>query len=126
MSTAILELREERSFTQLDFDAFAALSGDNNPVHVDPDFAAGSRFGRTVAHGVLLTGVIRGMIEQLLPGSHQLDQVVTYVAPTFAGEPMLFQARLEAETGNAYRCTFSVQRVSDGAVTCEGNCKVQT
>ena len=38
----------ERTLTQGDFDAFATLSGDDNPIHVDPAFAARTRFGRTL------------------------------------------------------------------------------
>ena len=37
----------KRSFTQQDFARFADLSGDNNPIHVDPQFSARTRFGRT-------------------------------------------------------------------------------
>ena len=44
----------ERVFSQSDFDRFAALSGDDNPIHVNPEFAARSRFGRPVCHGMLL------------------------------------------------------------------------
>ena len=39
-----------RSFSQSDFNEFASLSGDNNPIHTDAEFAAQSRFGRPVAH----------------------------------------------------------------------------
>ena len=46
------------SFTQAQFDRFAALSGDDNPIHVDPQFAARTRFGRTVAHGMFLLSLI--------------------------------------------------------------------
>jgi 3-hydroxybutyryl-CoA dehydratase len=35
-------------------DAYAVASGDYNPIHVDPDFAARSQFGGTIAHGMLV------------------------------------------------------------------------
>ena len=44
------------------FDRFARLSGDDNPIHVDPAFSARTRFGRTVAHGMLLYGRVWAMI----------------------------------------------------------------
>ncbi len=46
-----------RVFSQTDFDRFAALSGDDNPIHVDAEFSARTRFGRTVAHGMLLYSI---------------------------------------------------------------------
>jgi len=48
----------KRVFSQADFDRFAALSGDNNPIHVDPTFAARTKFGRTVAHGMFIYSVV--------------------------------------------------------------------
>jgi len=41
-------------FSRAEFDEFARLSGDDNPIHIDPAFAAEPKFGRTVAHGMLI------------------------------------------------------------------------
>jgi len=53
--------------TQRDFDRFAELSGDDNPIHVDPAFAARTRFQKPVAQGMLLYGLICRAIGLLLP-----------------------------------------------------------
>lgn len=45
---------ETHTLRQADFDLFAGISGDNNPIHVDPAFSARTRFGHTVSHGMLL------------------------------------------------------------------------
>jgi acyl-CoA synthetase (AMP-forming)/AMP-acid ligase II len=58
----------KRSFTQEDFDRFADLSGDNNPIHVDPEFSAHTHFGRTVAHGMLLYSTICRVLSTQYPG----------------------------------------------------------
>lgn len=79
---------ETKTFTQAEFDTFARLSGDDNPIHVDPDFATRTRFGRTVAHGMLLYSVICGTINKHFPGAAQLSQALMFPAPTFAGETM--------------------------------------
>jgi acyl dehydratase len=60
------QISEVKTFTQAEFDAFARLSGDDNPIHVDPEFSARTRFGRTVAHGMLLYGVNCGATVILL------------------------------------------------------------
>lgn len=83
----------QRTFTQKDFDRFAALSGDDNPIHVDPDFAAKTRFGKTVAHGMLLYSTLCGFLGTRYPGpgSIQVYQEMTFHSPTFVGEEVIFQ-----------------------------------
>jgi len=76
------------SFTQAQFDRFAALSGDDNPIHVDPDFAARTRFGRTVAHGMFLYANVRRALGQLAPGASQAEQSLLFPAPTYTDEPL--------------------------------------
>lgn len=116
----------ERVFTQADFDAFAALSGDDNPIHVDPEFAARSRFGRTVAHGALLCAVLRGLALRLIPGGRPVDQSVIFPAPTFAEEMMLFEAELVERAGDRARLAIRCRRAGDGTVTCEGEITLAT
>jgi len=75
------------TFTQEQFDEFARLSGDNNPIHVDPTFAAGTRFGKTVAHGMFLFSVMNAELARLgLTGL--THQELMFSGPTYAGEPM--------------------------------------
>jgi len=114
----------ERSFSQADFDHFAQMSGDNNPIHVDPVFSAGTRFGRTVAHGLLLCSVLRGLIEQLLPGRRLVEQSVIFPAPTFTGERMCFTVAVSSADDSGTNIKLEVSRVTDGIVTCQGHGRV--
>ncbi|MEZ4769434.1 MAG: MaoC family dehydratase [Caldilineales bacterium] len=84
-----------RAFTQDDFDRFAALSGDDNPIHVDPAFAARSKFGRTVAHGMLLYSAVSTTLSSRWPhlGCKQLVQELKFPAPTYAEQAV--EIRLE-------------------------------
>jgi len=119
-----LEASVVRSFTQADFDRFARLSGDNNPIHCDPEFSARTRFGRTVAHGLLLCSVLRGVVDQLIPGGRVVEQSVMFPAPTFANELMRFQARIAGAADELSALELLVTRESDGEITCQGNCRV--
>lgn len=110
----------ERAFDQADFDAFAMLSGDDNPIHVDAGFAAESRFGRTVAHGVLLCSVLRGLADFLLPGARQTAQDVAFPAPTYAGEAIRFSVEIMDRGRDRAVVAIAARRVADGAVTCRG------
>jgi 3-hydroxybutyryl-CoA dehydratase len=96
--------------TQAMIDGFARLSGDANPIHVEPDFCAASGFGHPVAHGAMLTG-------WLLDAAREAGQSMTlgtiaamFPAPAFANEP------LHAVNGPE---AWKLQRVSDGICVCE-------
>ncbi|WP_300531090.1 MaoC/PaaZ C-terminal domain-containing protein [Maricaulis sp.] len=113
-----------RSFRQSDFDAFAALSGDDNAIHTDPAFAARTRFGKTVAHGAMLCAVLRGLVDQLVPGGRQLRQSTMYPAPSPVDEVLRFEARIREESEHRVMLDLSVLRVSDGEITCRGETEV--
>jgi acyl dehydratase len=74
-------------FTQEQFDEFARLSGDDNPIHVDATFAAGTRFGRTVAHGMFLFSVMSAALARV-EGFRPVYQELLFNGPTYAGEEM--------------------------------------
>lgn len=119
-----MELIEERRLSQADFDAFAALSGDNNPIHVDAEFSARTRFGRTVAHGMLLDSVLRGLLDKLLPGARLQARQLKFTAPTFADEAIAFRVAEVARSDEAITLSLSCRRLADGTLTCEGRAVV--
>lgn len=49
-----------RTVSEADIASFAALTGDTHPQHVDPEWAAGSRFGEQIAHGLLVLSFAAG------------------------------------------------------------------
>ncbi len=113
-----------RTFTQDDFNRFAALSGDDNPIHVDPEFSARTKFGRTVAHGMLLYGVICGAVSEHFPGAQQLSQDLRFPSPTYADEEMTIQLTVKDVNAAAVRIEAAIARPS-GQVTCEGTMVVR-
>ncbi|MES3630585.1 MAG: MaoC family dehydratase [Longimonas sp.] len=59
----------KRVITAEDVQTFADITGDDNPLHVDPDYAAeNSRFGKPVVHGVFLLGLISKVLGRDYPG----------------------------------------------------------
>ncbi|MYD36923.1 MAG: MaoC family dehydratase [Dehalococcoidia bacterium] len=54
-----------RTVTQERIAAYAEASGDHNPVHLDADFAATTRFGGTIAHGMILFGYMSEALSQV-------------------------------------------------------------
>lgn len=106
--------------TQAEFDAFAEVSGDDNPIHVDPEFSARTRFGRTVAHGMLLYSRLWAMVRATWPGRAQDVQTLMFPNPSFAGEPL----RLFIVPGDDGSIAMRIVRLADGAVTLEGSCQL--
>ena len=77
-----------RKIEQADVDAFAEITGDHNPVHVEEAFAQQTRFGRRIAHGMLTASLISSVLANKLPGegSVYLGQTLQFVAPVFSGD----------------------------------------
>jgi acyl dehydratase len=80
--------RFERRLTAEDVDAFAELSGDDNPLHMDPAFARSRGFRDRVVHGAFLAALASRLIGTLLPGRHALllSLRLEFPAPTFPGD----------------------------------------
>ncbi|MEK7704854.1 MAG: MaoC family dehydratase [Myxococcota bacterium] len=69
-------------------EGFAHVTGDTNPVHLDEEFAATTRFGRRIAHGMLLGGLISNVLANDLPGrgTIYLSQTLSFKKPVFLGD----------------------------------------
>jgi 3-hydroxybutyryl-CoA dehydratase len=111
----------QRVLTQDDFNRFAALSGDNNPIHVDPEFSARTRFGKTVAHGMFLYSLVCGVLAKHFPNASQVSQDLMFPAPSFMGETVTVSARvLEFDAAkNLARVETLVTRPG-GEIGCQG------
>lgn len=77
-----------KTIEQADIQAFADLTGDHNPVHLDEEFAKTTRFGKRIAHGMLTASLISSVLANKLPGegSVYLGQTLQFVAPVFPGD----------------------------------------
>ena len=79
-----------RLITNQEVEAFAAISGDHNPLHLDPEYAATTAFGECIAHGMLTGALISAAIAMQLPGpgSVYLSQSLQFKAPVFLGDTL--------------------------------------
>lgn len=68
---------------------FADLTGDRNPIHSDPAFAARSEFGRLVAHGLLILSYLGGFFDETFDGTAVAFLGIEswrFVKPVFVGD----------------------------------------
>jgi len=116
----------KRVLSQEDFNRFAALSGDDNPIHVDPEFSARTRFGRTVSHGMLLYGIICGALSTHFPGAVQLQQGLMFPTPAFAGEEITVRLEVVAVRQEERQARVrTVVSKATGDVVCQGQTVVR-
>lgn len=114
----------ERTLTQANFDRFAAISGDDNPIHVDPDFSGRTRFGRTVSHGMLLYTVFWGLLRRHYPGWRQAAQSLMFPAPAYADEALTFTATVDETDASRATLAIRVVRRGCGTTVCEGRAEM--
>jgi 3-hydroxybutyryl-CoA dehydratase len=84
--------------TDSDVRTFAAVSGDENPIHMDEEFAATTSFGKRIAHGMLSASLISAVLANDLPGqgSIYLGQTLKFVAPVFIGDEITARVTVTA------------------------------
>ncbi len=80
--------RRSQTVTDREVELYAQITGDRNPLHFDPTFAAGTRFGRLVAQGGIAAGMLNALVAMDLPGPGTvfMSQSLKYLAPTYLGD----------------------------------------
>jgi predicted transcriptional regulator/acyl dehydratase len=99
-----------KTISQADVEAFAEASGDTNRLHLDAEYAAGTRFGHQIVHGTLGIGVISAAIARLPGLIVYLSQDVSYLGPIPVGDRVTATCEVVEDLGNdRYRLTTAVE-----------------
>ncbi len=109
-----------------DVKSFAELSGDFNPIHLDEEFAATTRFGRCIAHGMLSANYISTVIGTQLPGSGTIymSQSIHFKAPVYLDDEVITTVEIIALDTEKSRATlYCMCKVGD-TVVIEGEAMV--
>ena len=85
-----------RTVTMDDVRTFADVTGDDNPIHVDEEAAAESRFGRPVVHGVFLLGLASKVLGRDFPGSGSVAVSLSakFLRPVPVGETVTIEVKV--------------------------------
>lgn len=77
-----------KTITEADIVLFAGVSGDNNALHINEEYARGTPFGGRIAHGMLTASVISAAVANKLPGpgAIYMSQSLIFRAPVRPGD----------------------------------------
>ena len=117
-----------KTITEADLVLFAGVSGDNNAMHVNEEFAAATPFGGRIAHGMLTASVISAAIANKMPGpgTIYLGQNLQFRAPVRPGETVHATVTVTEIVVDRRRVTLStICRVGEKVVI-EGDALVMT
>ena len=118
----------EVCFNQADVNTFAQITGDNNPIHLDADFAATTIFGRPIVHGFFSASVFSMVFGTKFPGEGTiyLYQDMKFLAPVFVDQP--YKAKFEVLEVNIEKHIGIVKCILEdetGKVVIEGTAKLK-
>ena len=117
-------VRFTKTLSERDVERFAAISGDTNRLHLDDEFAAGSRFGRRIVHGTLVSGLISAALARLPGLTIYLSQELSYRGPVDVGERVTAHCEVvEQLKANRFRLATAVDD-ADGECVVEGDAVV--
>lgn len=87
-----------KTLMQSDVYNFAGICGDFNPIHMDAQVAAQSRFGKQVCHGMLTASLISTVIGNIMPGngSVYLEQNIKFLKPVYFGDTITAKVEIIA------------------------------
>lgn len=116
------------SFTQADVEKFAAVTGDDNPVHLDADYAAKTMFKKPIMHGFLGSSIFSKVFGTLFPGEGTiyLSQSMKFMKPMYVG--INYEAVFEVTEANHEKHRAKVRTTvvdpATGDLTIEGEASV--
>jgi len=111
---------------EADITAFAQVSGDENPVHLDAEYAKGTTFGERIAHGMLSGAYISAVLGTRLPGpgAIYLSQGLTFRRPVRIGDAVTARVTVKALDERRGRVTFETVCEVDGRAVVDGEAVV--
>lgn len=117
-----------KTITEADVVLFAGVSGDNNAMHVNEEFAATTPFGGRIAHGMLTASVISAVIANKLPGpgTIYLGQSLRFRAPVRPGETVHATVSVTEIVADRRRVTLSTTCRVGEKVVIDGSALVMT
>jgi 3-oxoacyl-[acyl-carrier protein] reductase len=118
-----------RTIAEKDIDAFAEVSGDFSPLHMDKAYACATEFGNRVVHGAFLASLFSNLIGMQIPGrpALYLGQELVFRRPVLLGDTVIASAKVisKSEATQTIVLATEVRTTSDDKVVVSGTAKVK-
>ncbi len=118
----------KRTFTDEDLDAFASVSGDFSPLHMDQEYARTTEFGERVVHGILLASLFSNLIGMQIPGKHALylGHDLVFRRPVLLGDTVTVSAKVLSKNPATRTIVLATEiRTIEDKVAVSGTAKVK-
>ena len=111
-----------KTVTEQDIIAFAEVTGDKNPVHLDAGYAAKTMFKQRIAHGMLSAGYISAVFGMELPGPGAIyvSQTLNFKGPVKIGDTVVTQVEVVELIAAKRRARFACVCSVDGKTVLDG------
>lgn len=115
-----------KTVTEADIVAYAGVSGDMNPVHINEEFAKTTMFKGRIAHGMLSAGFISAVLGTKLPGPGciYLSQTLKFMAPVKIGDTVTARATVTEIIPEKKRVVLKTECLIGGKVVLDGEATV--
>ncbi|MDH1234842.1 MaoC family dehydratase [Stutzerimonas stutzeri] len=115
-----------QTITDADIKAYAGLSGDHNPVHVSSEYAASSRFGKRIAHGLMSAGFFSALFGMRLPGPGcvYVSQNLNFKRPVYIDDTVTAMVKVTSVDAAQRRVFFETLCTVGGKVVISGEAEI--
>ncbi|MEM7113595.1 MAG: MaoC family dehydratase [Chloroflexota bacterium] len=115
-----------KTFTEADVLLFRAVSGDTNPLHTNEAFAAQTRFGKRILHGMLTTSLWSTIVGTLLPGPGcvYMGQTLNFYKPVYVGDTVSAKMTIVKIDTTKQRAYLHAKAFVEDELVAEGEAKV--
>ena len=116
----------EKIFSLEEVVAYANVTGDDNPLHIDEEYAKGSRFGGNIVHGMFVMGVISKVLGTQLPGNGTiyLEQDIKFKRPVYVNKKVFIEVEITGIEDDKYIYLSTMVFDEERRCLVEGNAKV--
>ena len=115
-----------KTLTDKNIRAFADLSGDNNPVHIDEKYAKKSRYKKRISHGLLSSSLFSALFGTRIPGEGCVyaSQKLNFKRPVYIGDTVTAEITVTNINLASKRVFFDTTCMVNSKIVIDGSAEI--